>query len=100
MSQDFAREFYSSKQWRDCREAFARSKRYLCEDCLAKGILTSGEIVHHKIHLTPENINDPSVTLNFENLRLVCRKCHGEEHQHRDRRFVVDDMGRVYVKSR
>lgn len=95
---EFARAFYSSQSWRDCRESYARSKRYLCEDCLAKGLYTPGEIVHHIINLTPENINDPNVTMNFDNLRLVCRKCHGEEHSQRDRRYVIDEQGKVHIK--
>lgn len=99
MSQPYARAFYSSIQWQECREAYAKSKRYLCEDCLAKGLYTPGEIVHHIIHLNPENIDDPTITLNFDNLRLVCRKCHGEEHKQRDRRYVIDENGRVYSKQ-
>lgn len=99
MSQPYARAFYSSIQWQECREAYARSKKYLCEDCLAKGLYTPGEIVHHITHITPENIDDPMVTLNFDNLRLVCRKCHAEEHKQRDRRYVVDEYGRVYSKQ-
>lgn len=95
---EFASSFYGSQQWKDCREAFAKSKRYLCENCLAKGLYTPGEIVHHIQPLTPENINDPNVTLNFKNLRLVCRKCHGEEHAQRDRRYVIDEQGKVYIK--
>ena len=100
MMGDFASAFYGSQQWKHCRESFKKYKRYLCEDCLAKGILTTGEIVHHIKPLTPENINDPNITMNFDNLRLVCRKCHGEEHKDRDRRYVIDDIGRVYIKNR
>lgn len=39
-----------------------------------------GEIVHHKIYLTPENIDDPNITLNEDNLELLCRDCHAMEH--------------------
>lgn len=98
MSRDFAYQFYNSIAWKNTREAYARSKRYLCEDCLAKGFYTPGEIVHHITHLTPENINDPNVTLNFDNLRLVCRKCHSEEHKHRERRYLIDESGNVIIK--
>ena len=65
---------------------------------MAKGLYTPGEIVHHITHLTPENINDPNVTLSFDNLRLVCRRCHGEEHKHRERRYLIDEEGNVIVK--
>jgi 5-methylcytosine-specific restriction endonuclease McrA len=40
-----------------------------------------GEIVHHKIHLTPQNINDPSIALGEDNLELLCRDCHAIVHE-------------------
>ena len=52
----------------------------LCEPCLAKGIYTPAEIVHHKVHLSPDNIDDPSITLNYGNLERVCRDCHAKAH--------------------
>ena len=36
--------------------------------------------MHHKVRLTPENIHEPAVTLNFENLELLCQECHNREH--------------------
>lgn len=98
MAREFAKAFYSSKAWQECREEYARSKRYLCEDCLARGIITVGEIVHHINEITPENINDASVTLNFDNLRMVCRKCHAEEHGAKTTRYTVDELGRVFIR--
>ena len=58
----FAKAFYKSKAWKECRAAYARRAGGLCERCLANGIYKAGEIVHHKIEITPENINDPTVT--------------------------------------
>ena len=95
---EFATKFYKSQAWKNTREAYAKYRKHLCEDCLAKGLYTPGEIVHHIVNLTPENINDPNVTLNFDNLRLVCRKCHAEEHKHRERRYVIDELGNVITK--
>ena len=46
----------------------------------AKGRLRPGKIVHHTCYLTQENINDPMVSLNFENLEYLCQDCHNEEH--------------------
>ena len=43
MAREFAREFYNSKAWRDCADAYARSKGMLCERCLAKGIIVPGK---------------------------------------------------------
>ena len=94
MAREFAKEFYNSPAWKDCRRSYAASKGNLCEICLSKGLVKPGEIVHHKIHLDPENINDPNVALNWNNLQLVCRDCHGLIHRP-ERRFKVDEWGRV-----
>jgi len=93
----FAEKFYKSKVWQKCRNAYAKSVHWLCEHCLRKGIIKSGEIVHHIVELTPENINDPDVTLNWDNLMLVCRDCHAELHGKKIKRYKVDEAGRVII---
>ena len=93
--QDFAREFYSSTAWKQCRDGYRSHVAGLCERCLASGRITPAEIIHHKIHLTPTNINDPSITLCWDNLEALCRKCHGEQHGKQVKRYEVDGMGRV-----
>ena len=95
---DFAKGFYSSKAWQHTRTAFAKSKGNLCEVCLAKGLIVPAEIVHHKIELTPMNVNDPSITLDWNNLQCVCRECHADAHDRRQRRYRFDDLGRVITK--
>lgn len=95
--QPYARAFYKSQAWKKCRESYARSQGYICETCAKKGLCTPGEIVHHIIEITPENINDPRVTLNWDNLRLVCRKCHGDEHAHK-RRYTIGLNGEIIIK--
>ena len=76
MAQPWAEWFYLSKTWTDCRLAFLRSKFFICERCGAPAT-----IVHHKEYLTPNNINDPNVTLNWSNLESLCQDCHNREHQ-------------------
>lgn len=94
MARDFAAPFYNSRAWKDCRKAYAASVSHLCERCLKRGIYKPGAIVHHKIHLTPETINDPSIALSFDNLELLCRDCHALAHKP-EKRFRVDELGRV-----
>ena len=94
---DYAKSLYKSKAWQKTRDAYARSVGGLCELCWEKGVLRPGEIVHHKIHITPENINDPSITLSFDNLQLVCRDHHAMIHDRRQRRYKVDELGRVTI---
>lgn len=60
-----AYKLYVSKPWRRCREGYLKSKGYLCERCLSIGLYTPATEVHHKIRITAENINDPSITLNW-----------------------------------
>lgn len=94
---DYAKQFYTSRAWASCRAAYRRQAGGLCERCYKKGLITPGEIVHHKIHITPENINNPDIVLNWGNLELVCRDCHAEIHGKKKKRFTVDENGRVDI---
>ena len=80
MAKQFAKQFYNSTAWKKCRKSYIASVHGLCERCLKEGRLISGYIVHHKIVLTPNNIEDVNVTLNHEHLEYVCKECHDEEH--------------------
>lgn len=95
---EYAKTFYKSKAWQRCRAGFVKNKRGLCEVCLARGQYNPGVIVHHKIHLTPENINDPDITLNYDNLQLLCRDCHALMHKNL-KRYRVDELGRVISRE-
>lgn len=92
---EFASAFYNSPGWKETRRAYRKSVGGLCELCLKEGRYTAGEIVHHKIPLDPTNINNPDITLSWDNLQLVCREHHAQIHDRRKRRYKVDDMGRV-----
>src|SRR5699024_10899168 len=63
-----ARAFYTSAAWIKCRTGYMQSQHYVCERC--GGI---GEICRHKTYITPENIHDPYITLNWDNLECVCQ---------------------------
>ena len=95
----FAEKFYKSTNWQTCREAYARSVKYLCEDCLGNGLIVPGEIVHHVTEITPENIDDPEITMNFNNLRMVCRDCHAKHHGAKQgQRYTILSDGTVIPK--
>lgn len=72
---EYAKKFYTSKAWKDCRSAYFSFRYGLCERC--GGI---GKIVHHKIYINKKNIDNVNVTLNFDNLELLCQDCHNREH--------------------
>lgn len=94
---DFAKAFYASKSWHKCRTAYKKSVGGLCERCLKNGVVVPGVIVHHKIRVTPATIAKPEVLLDFNNLELLCRNCHAEEHKRDKARYTVDDEGRVTI---
>lgn len=79
--QEWARAFYKSRAWLETRKAYAASVGWLCEDCLARGLIVPGKVVHHIVPLTPETVGDASVALVWSNLRLVCQDCHASEHR-------------------
>lgn len=98
MSQGLQAQFYKTKAWQDCRDAYFRRVGGLCEKCKAKGLIVPAEIIHHKIHLNAENITDESVTLNPDNLEALCRICHGMEHG-RQRRYRIAEDGTVEARG-
>ncbi|MCL2575712.1 MAG: HNH endonuclease [Defluviitaleaceae bacterium] len=93
----WAEKFYGGKPWRDCRRAFIASKNYLCERCSTNRNPIPAKIAHHRKYLTPENINDASISLSWDNLEALCQDCHNVEHGgsvERDR-YLFDDEGNV-----
>ena len=89
--------FYKTQAWKNCRAAYFKAHT-LCEECLKAGLIVPGEFVHHKIHVSPDTINDPEVLTNWDNLETLCRDCHAEAHKRTERRYKIDEYGRVLSK--
>ena len=94
--------FYVSWKWRKCREAYAKSVGNVCERCRSRGIIEVGSKknpleTHHIIPLTDDNINDPNITLNWNNLELLCKRCHDEERARKAKRWKIGPDGHVTV---
>ena len=87
--------FYKSKAWQRCRSEYISKVGGLCERCLARGIVRPGYIVHHKEYISLDNIHDPSVLLNHDNLEYLCMDCHNNEHFATKKRYKVLPDGTV-----
>ena len=87
---EYAKKFYLSKAWERTRNAYYTYKCGLCERCGE-----AGDIVHHRIYITPQNIHDSSITLNFANLELLCQDCHNKEHSTKPKRYAFDANGKI-----
>lgn len=94
---DFATAFYKSKRWQHTRAAYLASVGGLCERCIRKGIYHPAVIVHHKVYLDSETINNPKVSLNWDNLEALCRNCHADEHLGLSRRYRINEDGSVDI---
>lgn len=99
MDREVSRRFYKSKEWQECRAAYIASVGGLCERCLAEGIIKPGYIVHHKCYINASNINNPEVTLNWDNLEYLCLACHNAEHfkEKIEPRYKIDGDGSVDI---
>lgn len=75
MAKEFAKKFYRSKEWIKCRKSYIDSVYGLCERCKEPG-----KILHHKKHLTINNIDNPFITLSHSNLEFLCLECHNKHH--------------------
>ena len=95
MAQSWAKRFYDSKAWKDCRESFIRIREGedggLCQMCRR----SPGLIVHHREWLTAANVTDPNVSLNYDNLLFVCQKCHNSIESGEENLYFFDDDGQI-----
>lgn len=46
--------------------------------------------MHHKVHLTSENIHDPAIAFGHENLELLCHVCHNKLHKEKHKTLRDD----------
>lgn len=103
MALEYAKAFYNSQEWRNTRNAYYNFVRGQCERCLNEfnqgkrslEDMQPGIIVHHKIHLTPKNINNPEISLSFKNLELLCDLHHNRHHKGKQKRYSFDEAGNI-----
>jgi len=66
---------------------------------MLKGIIRPARVVHHKEYITAANVTDPKMLLAYDNLEALCQDCHNQEHFKSNKRYRVDEFGRVEVRS-
>ena len=101
MAKEWTDGFYTSLKWRRVRNAYYKKQKGICERCQSEikagkrnpMDAEPGVIVHHKIELTPDNINIQSISLGFDNLELLCATHHNKEHKAKGKRYKFNDDG-------
>ena len=90
--------FYKSAKWEAFRENIISERTepdgtLRCTHC-GKAITHKYDtIVHHIEELTDENVGDAMISLNPDNVEIICFKCHNEAHH----RFGYKVYKRVYI---
>lgn len=95
MAREFARQFYKSAAWQQARKLALIRDHGMCQ---TPGCFMPAEEVHHIIELTPNNISDPRIALNLDNLKCLCRECHMRIHRGESvERYHFDAMGNMII---
>jgi len=80
--------FYKSDVWKLARKIKIMNVNGRCERCGGIGVE-----VHHIQRLNLDNVKDASVSINPENLELLCRECHNKEHKRFYKEKQFDEEG-------
>lgn len=72
--------FYCRKDYLDLAQACKIKSGGVCAKC--GGVFDISELrPHHKVELTLDNIDDVNVTLNPDNIEVLCHACHNAAHK-------------------
>ena len=71
------KRFYNSSKWQKCRRLVLERDNFVCVLCGEQ----VAEEVHHICKLTRDNIDNPNITLNPDNLISLCKSCHNLQHE-------------------
>ena len=74
-------EFYTSREWSEFRRRVILERGQVCEHCGQPILSPYDLILHHKIFLTEENVNDYEISLNPLHIQIVHHRCHNEIHE-------------------
>lgn len=89
---DKIHRFYLSKAYKDLSYLLKLKSEGRCSEC-GRTFAIEKLRTHHIIELTLANIDDVNITLNPENIKVVCHGCHNKEH----RRFSGKVNKKVYL---
>lgn len=79
MSEELKR-FYKTKEWQQFRKVIISERGPLCERCGQLSTDTKFIHIHHKKELTELNYMDANISLNPNNVEILCQQCHNKEH--------------------
>lgn len=81
MIMDKLHQFYCSKIWRELSYKLKIARGGKCERTGEVFTDLSQLIAHHKIELNENNVDNPSIALNPDNIEIISFKEHNKEHR-------------------
>lgn len=87
------KSFYASEKWQRLRASIIAERGPRCQECHRVIGNPIDCTLHHIKELTPENVNDVMISLNPENILIVCHDCHDQIHH----RFGHQPEHGVYI---
>lgn len=80
MSEGVLKRFYNSKEWAVFRKMIIAERGPICFKC-NKAITEAKQLqIHHIEELTESNYTDTTISLNPENVIILCQQCHNKTH--------------------
>lgn len=95
MAEQWASNLYNSQAWKKLRSSIIASRGSRCEMCGRLMLDDSQLIAHHVIELTPDNVLDPRIAMNPDNIKIICKGCHDVVHHRYKARGTYDR--KVYI---
>ena len=75
------KQFLKSTEWQLFRQQIILERGPVCEYCKETIVISKAIQIHHTpIELTDENVNDVNISLNPDNVKIACIRCHNKEH--------------------
>lgn len=81
---DKVKQFYGRKDWRDLSYTLKIARGGKCERCGFTAVEKEDWkklIGHHKTELTEANVSNPTISLNPDEVEIICMDCHNKEHR-------------------
>lgn len=72
--------FYCSVKWRRFRSMIIAERGPVCAKCGKIMVNPLDCELDHIKELTPENVNDTKISLNPDNVQILCHACHDKKH--------------------
>lgn len=95
MAIDPIHAFYCRKEWLQLAQACKINSGGYCARC--GNVFDISELrPHHKIELTLDNIDDVNISLNPDNVEVLCHDCHNLQHNRFGHRISEKHVYIVY----